>query len=308
MLSYPGDLLVHLESFAALLAHVKRRRQGAFERTAHELGIDRSVLRRRIQALGEWLGAPILEGRGVDMKPTALGARLGEQGTRLVAAASQLRAELTLAHDRLVIACTGTITTELLPRILLDLEQRPRPISLVVRRAGGQACEALVQSGEADLGVVRADEPPRAVASLHLCDDRLWFVVPAQHPLARRAKPTLAQMASVPLILYGEASRTRARVMDRLRPYGATIRAEVEGRSAALAYVRAGVGATFISLLPGHAVDRSRVFPHDVSALFDRSAFYVIATKQRWSSPVVADVVAELSKQRHGKTQPVHVD
>lgn len=298
MLSYPGDLLVHLESFVALLAHVKRGRQGAFERTADELGIDRSVLRRRIQVLGEWLGAPLLEGRGVDMKPTALGARLGEQGTRLVATASQLRTELTRAQDRLVIACTGTITTELLPPILLELEQRPRPISLVVRRAGGQACETLVRSGEVDLGVVRAEEAPRGVASLHLSDDRLWFVVPAQHPLARRTKPTLTQMASVPLILYGETSRTRARVMDRLRPYGASIRAEVDGRSAALAYVRAGVGATFISLLPGHAVDRARVFSHDVTALFERSAFYAIATKQRWSSPVVAGVVAELAKQR----------
>jgi DNA-binding transcriptional LysR family regulator len=98
--------------------------------------------------------------------------------------------------------------------------------------------------------------------------------------------------------LYGETSRTRARVMDRLSPHGATIRVEVESRSSALAYVRAGVGATFVSLLPGHAVDRSGTVWRDVTALFDRSAFYVIGTKQRWASPTVTDVVAELSKHR----------
>jgi len=298
MLSYPGDLLVHLSSFTTLLAHVKRRQQGAFERTAQELGVDRSVLRRRMQALADWLGAPILEGRGVALQASAQGARLAEQATRLLAAANELRAEVLGGHDRLTIACTGTITTELLPRVLVDLEQRPRPISLVVKRAGGQACEALVRNGDVDLGVVRADAPPHGFASLHLSDDRLWLVVPARHPLAKRPKPTLAQMASIPLVLYGEASRTRARVMDRLGPLGAAIRVEVESRSSALAYVRAGIGATFVSLLPGHTVDRSGTRWRDVTATFGSSAFYIIASKQRWSSPNVADVVKELSKHR----------
>lgn len=298
MQGYPGDLLVHLGSFAALLTHAKRRQQGAFERTAEDLGIDRSVLRRRIQALADWLGAPILEGRGVELQPSALGERLAEQATRLLTSANQLRDSVLNAQDRLVIACTGTITTELLPRVLLELEKRPRPISLVVKRAGGQACEALVRNGEVDLGVVRADEPPQGFATQHLSDDKLWFVLPATHSLAKRPKPTLAQMASLPLVLYGETSRTRARVMERLRSHGATIRIEVESRSAALAYVRAGIGATFISLLPGHAIDRSGLCLRDVTPLFERSAFYAIATKQRWASPGVTDVVAELSKQR----------
>jgi len=151
------------------------------------------------------------------------------------------------------------------------------------------------------LGVVRADAPPHGFSSLHLSDDRLWLVLPARHALAKRRKPTLAQMARIPLVLYGEASRTRARVMDRLAPLGAAIRVEVESRSSALAYVRAGVGATFVSLLPGHTVDRRGTRWHDVTSLFDRSAFYVIGSKQRWALPTVADVVKELSKHRqHG--------
>jgi DNA-binding transcriptional LysR family regulator len=298
MRSYPGDLLVHLSSFSTLVAHVKRRQQGAFERTAEELGVDRSVLRRRIQVLADWLGVPILEGRGVELQPSAQGARLADHATRLLTAANELRADVLGGHDRVSIACTGTITTELLPRVLLDLEKRPRPIRLVVKRAGGQACEALVRNGDVDLGVVRADAPPHGFSSLHLSDDRLWLVVPARHPLAKRPKPTLEQMASIPLVLYGEASRTRARVMDRLGPLGAAIRVEVESRSSALAYVRAGVGATFVSLLPGQAVDRRGARFHDVTALFDRSAFYVIGTKQRWASANVTDVLRELSKHR----------
>ena len=104
-------------------------------------------------------------------------------------------------------------------------------------------------------------------------------------------------MAQIPLVLYGESSRTRARVMDRLAPHGATIRVEVEGRAAALEYVRAGIGGTFLSLLPGHRVDaqgKTRIRAHDVTALFPRSRFWLIA--RSWDNATIKAVRAELMR------------
>lgn len=293
---YPGDLLLHLESFLLLVGHVERRGGAAFERAARDLRVDRSVLRRRVQTLGDWLDVPLLGGRGAELRLTAAGARLAERAERVLASTRQLREDVVQARDRIVVACTGTITTELLPRVLVELEKRPRPVQLSVRRAGGASCESLVRSGEVDLGVVRAIEPPRDLASRHLVDDRLWFVVPSRHPLAARSKVSLAQMAAVPLVLYGPSSRTNARVLDRLGRWGPTVRVEVEGRAAAIAYVRAGVGATFLSLLPGHAVDATRVHARDVTALFGPSRFYVIGRPDRWSDPVVTEVVDHIAR------------
>jgi DNA-binding transcriptional LysR family regulator len=292
------DLLLHLESFVALLGHVRRGRKGAFEHAARELGVDRSVLRRRIRTLDEWLGVSVLHGRGAEKRPTAAGLRLAEGAARVLEAAERLRAEATAAREKIVIACTGTTTTELLPRVLVALEQRPRPVQLVVRRAGGAQCEALVREGTVDLGVVRSEAPPSGFAHQHLTNDRLWFVLPAGHPLASTPKLSLRQMATVPLILYGESSRTRHRVMDRLAPLGGTIRVEVDGRSAALAYVRAGVGATFLSLLPHHAIDAPlRASARDVTGLFGRSRFWVIGRSEAWSDPVVAETVNHLVRE-----------
>lgn len=297
-MDYPGDLLLHLASFQALLAEIERGRPSAFERTAQRLGVDRSVLRRRVRTLDAWIGAPLLSGRGAALGPSPAGVRLAERGARLLAGAKELRADVALARDRITIGCTGTITTELLPRVLVSLEKRKRPVQLVVKRAGGALCEALLRSGEVDLGVVRADEPPAAFAHEHLTDDRLWFVLPEAHPLAKSPKLTHAQMASVPLVLYGESSRTRARIMDRLAPHGASIRIEVEGRAAALEYVRAGIGATFLSLLPGHQLEVARrgrsVHARDVTPQFARSRFYVIAQPRRWNESLIEDVRKEL--------------
>lgn len=304
-MEYPGDLLLHLESFAALLAEIKRGKAGAFEQAARRLGVDRSVLRRRIRTLDAWIGAPLLAGRGASLGPSPAGQRLAERAERLLAGVRELRADVAHARERVTIGCTGTITQELLPRVLVSLEKRPKPVQLVVKRAGGALCESLLESGSIDLGVVRADEPPKSFAHQHLTDDRLWFVLPTGHALTKEKSAKLghAQMASVPLVLYGESSRTRARVMERLAPHGAQIRIEVEGRAAALEYVRAGIGATFLSLLPGHELELKKknapsLFALDVTAQFPRSRFYAIARHDRWNDPLVRDVVAELSARR----------
>ena len=292
---YPGDLLLHLESFTTLVAEVRRGRPGAFEASARVLGVDRSVLRRRIRTLDAWVGAPLLEGRGAALRPSAAGARLEERSARLLTGAKELRGDVVATRERITIGCTGTITTELLPRVLVELERRPRPVQLVVRRAGGALCESLVRGRDVDLGVVRANEAPTDLAQKYLTDDCLWFVVPKAHPLAKKSRLGLAEMARVPLVLYGESSRTRTRVMDRLAPHGASIRVEVEGRAAALEYVRAGIGATFLSLLPGHAVSERGVHAIDVTSLFGRSRFWIIARKDRWADTTVQAVVERLT-------------
>lgn len=248
------------------------------------------VLRRRIATLGTWIGAPLVRGRGVRMLPTAAGARLEERARAILALTGALPEEVRSARERIVLACTGTITTQLVPSVLLELE-RTRPVRLEIRRAGGTACERLVRNGEIDLGVVRASAPPPGLASQHLADDRLWLVVSSRTP---PPPLSLDAIAALPLVLYGSSSRTRARVMERLGPRGASVRVEVDGRASALAYVRAGFGATLLSLLPGHVVDEKGVVAHDVTRLFPRSRFYVIGRRGAWTEPTLRDVVARL--------------
>ena len=144
------------------------------------------------------------------MVPTEAGSRLLERSTTILSLTRELADDVRLARERIVLACTGTITTQLVPAVLLELE-RDRPIRLGIRRAGGSACEHLVRNGDIDLGVVRASSPPRGLASKHLTDDRLWLVVPAEPRRPRTRAISLQEMAALPLVLYGSSSRTRAR-------------------------------------------------------------------------------------------------
>jgi DNA-binding transcriptional LysR family regulator len=293
--AYPGDLLEHLASFLALVRHLRRESRGAFESAARELHVDRSVLRRRMQTLAEWVGSPLLRGRGAGLQPTAAGLRLAERAERIRAEIRDLASDVATERVPVVVACTGTITTELLPRVLVELEALPRGPRLIVRRAGGQLCERLVRDGDVDLGVVRAGAPPARLFSEHLADDRLFVALPAAHPLASGpGRLRLADLAQIPLVLYGPSSRTRDRVMQRLEPLGASIRVEVDGKATALEYVRQGFGATFVSILPGHVVSVPAVVVRDVTSLFLRSGFYVIARRDRAEEAGMSQVIRRL--------------
>lgn len=288
---YPGDLVRDAESLLVVAGTLADGRAGAFERAARAMNVDRSVLRRRVAALEGFLGVSVFAGRGRARRPTADGVRALERVEALLRAAATLSSGTGAGPRTLTIACTGTVTSELLPQVLLALEARTPPVRLAVRRAGGVTTESLVESGAVDLGVVRGDAPPRGLFAQHLADDRLWLVVPralAVRGARGHKRPSLEEMAAMPLVLYGEASRTRARVMSRLAPLGADVRVEVDGRSAALAYVSAGVGATFVSLLPGHEVETRSAVAYDVTATFPRTRFWVIARAERRADPLVA--------------------
>ncbi len=296
-----NDLLLHLESFVVLGDRIAAGGPGAFDGAAHELRIDRSVLRRRIQALTAHVGAPLLRGRGSALTPTDAGARLHARARAIVAETRDLARLVREARERIVVACTGTITTELLPRVLRDLDGDPDArIDLVVRRAGGALAERMLLAGEADVAVVRSERAPTAFAAQLLAEDRLWLAVPKKHPLATGPLEP-ARLASAPLVLYGASSRTRARVMERLAPRGAFVRVEVDGKGAALEYVRAGLGITFVSLLVGHEPPSAGLVLRDVTPHFARSRFWAMCRPERRGDAAIDRVLKLLDRHAHAR-------
>ena len=61
-----------------------------FARTATALAVDVSVLRRRMQTLEAFIGAPLFEGRGNRLRLTAAGRRARVQAVRTLEAAAEL--------------------------------------------------------------------------------------------------------------------------------------------------------------------------------------------------------------------------
>ena len=164
--AYPGDLLDHLRAFITLAACVERGERGAFARTATELAVDVSVLRRRMQTLATFIGAPLVEGRGPRLHLTPAGARARAHALKALEAAAELALVGDDAVGPLRIACTGTVLAEILPRALRALRMAHPKLLFRVRRAGAEASRTLVTDGEIDFAIIRGASKPAGVASI----------------------------------------------------------------------------------------------------------------------------------------------
>jgi DNA-binding transcriptional LysR family regulator len=271
---YPGDLLEHLRGFVALCTRLDMPGPGAFERAARALHLDPSVLRRRMQALQGWVGHPLFLGRGARLGLSPAGARLRGRALAILGLVADLARDD--APPRLAVGCTGTILTELLPDVILQLERAHPGLRVAVRRVGSAPCLRLVEEGELDVGVVRAARAPRGFVATRLCPDRLWVAAPSGHPLLRAGRLDARRLAEEPLIVYGESSQTRGRVLSVLEPLGARVRVEVDGKSSAVEYVRRGLGVAFLSLLPRHTPPTRGVGLREVTSLFPRTSFWIV--------------------------------
>ncbi len=278
---FPGDLVEHARAFAVLAAEIEAvgSGAGAFERAAHKLRLDTSVLRRRLQSLAEYADGPLVAGRGRSLRLTSLGARVRDVSTQMVELAGAVHTHVVVP-ERVVIGCTEAVSSELLPAALSDLRKHMPGMTVAVRRLGTEECVARLVAREIDLGVVRGvpfeRRWPRDLDATLLGRDRLWMAVRRSHAIARARSVRLRDLAREPLVLYSAASATRRRIMGALAPLGARIALEVDGRASALAYARRGFGVAFLSLLPRCVPRAAGVRLRDVTRAFPPSAFWLL--------------------------------
>lgn len=279
---YAGDLLEHLRSFKVLAERVESGAAGAFTRAAGELAIDVSVLRRRIQSLADHLDSPLVEGRGAAMRLTKTGERTRELAARALDAVDLLASTKGVRDvGPLRVACTGTFLAEVLPPVLAVVRDRHPGLRFRVRREGASASRDLLARGEIDFAIVRSTSTPEALASTRLGRDRLWVAMRKASPLASAARLTAEALAKEPLVGYSSSSSTMRRIMEVLRPHGGEPWVEVDGKTAALRYVAAGLGIAFVSLLEGQEPSHPRLVVRDVTALFPPVSFHLVWPRGR---------------------------
>ena len=300
---FPGDLVEHARAFGVLAAEVDVPGAGAFERAARKLHLDTSVLRRRLQALVDYAGGPLLTGRGRELRLTPLGARVRGVSMQLVELASAMHTHASLP-ERVVVGCTEAVSSELLPGAVSSLRKETPHVTVAVRRLGTEECVARLVAGEIDLGVARGApferRWPRELDAIPLGRDRLWIGAKLSHAIARARSVRLRDVAREPLVLYASASATRRRVMSALAPLGARVAVEVEGRASALAYARRGFGIAFLSLLPRCVPRAPGVRLREVTRLFPPAAFWLLVPRAR-SSAAASRLAELLAKHARGQ-------
>ena len=256
-----GWLGVEIRHLAALQAVAE---EGSFGRAAEQLGYTQSAVSQQIQALERIVGQQLVERPGGPRRVS-----LTEAGELLLRHAAGIVARLQAAHADMAAFAEGSAGTlrvgtfqsvgaRVLPRLLREFTGSWPDVSVQLTESAddGPLLE-LVERGQLDFTFVMLPVGDGPFETVELMRDPYVVVLPADSPLALRAKPpTLREVAAMPLI-GNRQCRSVHQIENRFRDAGLepriVFRSDDNGTIQEL--VAADVGAALVPLLtvdPSH--------------------------------------------------------
>jgi len=214
-----GRLTIHhLRVFLAVARH------RSFTRAADELGLTQAAVSTQVRDMARILGTPLFEvlGRkvvlthaGEDLEPRAaaavrLFAEIGEHFTALRGAGA----------GRIRLGASSSVGTYVLPDLLATFEKSFPGVEITLEILNSALIEERVVANDFDLGFVGHAPAAPELEGEQFLEDEIFFAVPPDHPLARRAKVHPAQIVGERLILREPGSGTRRTMEEHLRSLG----------------------------------------------------------------------------------------
>lgn len=186
-----------------------------FGRAAQRLGISQPPLSQQIRALEEELGVQLFERTSRRVSLTPAGQALLPQAREALAQMERAAEAARQAHRGEIgrLGLGFTASAPFVPRVadaLYAFRQSHPRVELALQELGRDEQIAGVEQDQLDIGIIRAFEPPLLPAGMGaecLLEEDMLLAVRQDHPLARRnTDPAIADLAGVPLVLYGTAN------------------------------------------------------------------------------------------------------
>jgi DNA-binding transcriptional LysR family regulator len=234
--------------------------RGSFSAAAEALSFTQSAISQHVAALERETGTQLVE-RG------SRGVRLTEAGQALVGHAEVILARLEAAEDelaaiaglrggRLRLISFQSAGSTLVPRAVAEFHGRHPGVELSMVEGEPDEAAARLKAGEVDLALVYDHEStpdllPPELELAHLADDRYDALLPIDHPLAKRRRLGLADLADEPWIGSGSTAGCRkiTEAVCREAGFAPKVAFESDETLACQALVAAGVGVTIMPRL-----------------------------------------------------------
>lgn len=214
--------LRQLECFLAVA------QSGSIARAALALRASDSAVSDAISAMERSLGAELFRRR------RSRGATLTSDGLAILPLARRIvtdSAELTAAVGRdlssivgpVRIGCIGTLASLILPRLLIIAQQNYPGIHLEHRTGDLPTLLSAAASADLDLIITFDIDVPPEYERVTLASTEAMLVLPADHPLARRERVALAEVADEPMVLL-DITASRSHTLELMSSHGITPR------------------------------------------------------------------------------------
>jgi LysR family hydrogen peroxide-inducible transcriptional activator len=181
---------------------------GNFSRAAEKCHVSQPSLSQQIQKLERWLKQPLFHRLGRKAVLTDAGRLLLDRATSILAGVEDAERRLRAGDDtrggRLAVGAIPTIAPYVLPPVLEGFTRRFPQAELIVREDVTAALVPALVEGELDLALAALPIDDPHLETEELLSETLLLAVPAGHPLARRRKASVRDLAGERFILLGD--------------------------------------------------------------------------------------------------------
>ena len=228
-----------------------------FGRAARKLRVAQSAVSQTLRALEEELGVALLERSTRQVALTAAGhqylqhARAALAQLQDGAAAACRAASGDVGELRLSFTLMSALTV--LPRVVTRFQRAYPQVRLVVTPGGSTEQLEAIREGRCDIGFMAFKRDVKPLESLVVARAELVAVLPSRHPLSKRSRLELRELADEPFVFLRQQSEPQ--IYDHFRAKCAAagfeprFAMEVEHVEALLAFVAAGFGVSCVPSL-----------------------------------------------------------
>jgi molybdate transport repressor ModE-like protein len=177
--------------------------RGSFSAAAEALSYTQSAVSQQIAALEREAGTQLVTRGSRGIRLTEAGEALVRHAdailTRLADAEAELEAMAGLRGGRLRLAAFPTVGSTLMPLAIATFRKLHPDVELTVRQLEPEDSIPLLKRGELDIALTIDPATPRedhdGIEAVFLLDDPMYAALPVDHPLARKAKLRLKDLA-----------------------------------------------------------------------------------------------------------------
>ena len=283
-LHYKQNRLPQLRGFCAAA------RLGGVSKAADELRVSQPTVSLQIAALEREMGAQLFERRGPRIRLTSEGQMLHEMAAGLVkeidSLADRFRARRgSVDSGRLDIAAGGSTILYLLPSFVgRFMKDYPR-IDLKLHNVTGRDGLALLRSDQVDFAVGTMVENHKDIDFRPMFFYEPMLITAKGHPLARKARVSLRDVARYPLILPPSHLTTWGIVENVFHERGLNpeVKLEVGSWEVIKEYVRRDLGVSIVTSICLTKSDHVAAIP--MGKYFPRRGYGLVLRRGRVLSP-----------------------
>jgi LysR family transcriptional regulator, hydrogen peroxide-inducible genes activator len=275
---------------------------GNFSRAAERCHVSQPSLSQQILKLERRLGQPLFRRLGRRAVLTDAGRMLLDRAMSILAdvedAERRLRAGDQAGSGRLAIGAIPTIAPFLLPPTLEGFVRACPNVELIIREDVTEHLLAAVVEGELDLAIAALPISDERLEAEALLTEVLLVALAPGHPLTRRRRITIQDLAAERFILLNEMHCLGEQVLNFCRAN--ECQPQIACRSAQVATLQSLIALKQgVSLLPDMArrADKSRALVYrSLAKEPPRRTIAVISHKHHYHSPMAERFLAELRR------------